>query len=255
MEYRIDQLAATSRVSVDTVRYYQSRRLLPPPRRAGRIAWYGEEHVQRISRIRGLQGQGLTLAAIRRVIVGELDRADADLAVAVATAFREDERLLTLEELAARSGIAVPLLQALIRAGIDLGRRIDGESHFTEADITMVQLGLRLLEAGLPLPELLEIAGEHAAEIRRVAERAVDLFDRYVRQPIHDRSSSEEAAARELVTAFEGLLPAVTALVAHHFRQVLLAVAEEHIAKVGDEAEIAAARAAGRPPLHLVWPP
>jgi hypothetical protein len=37
------------------------------------------------------------------------------------------------------------------------------------------------------------------------------------------------------------LLPAVTTLVEHHFRRVLLAVAQDHLESVGEEHEIAAA--------------
>ena len=48
----MEQLAATCEVSVDTVRYYQSRGLLPPPEREGRVAWYGPEHADRIREIR-----------------------------------------------------------------------------------------------------------------------------------------------------------------------------------------------------------
>lgn len=254
MAYRIDQLAANCGVSVDTVRYYQSRRLLPAPRRDGRIAWYDDTHVERIARIRDLQRRGLTLAAVRRVVDGELDRADEDLALAVATAqVPADEPLLTLEEMAARCGFPAPLLKGFLDAGLDLGRAVDGTVHFTEADVTMVRLGLGLLEAGLPLTDLLAIAQDHAAAMRRTAEQAVELFDAHVRKPIRGRGGSGPEAAAALVAAFEELLPAATALVAHHFRHVLLAVAEEHIAEVGDEAEIAASRSAARPRLQLMW--
>ena len=37
MRYRVEQLAAACDVSVDTVRYYQSRGLLPAPEREGRV--------------------------------------------------------------------------------------------------------------------------------------------------------------------------------------------------------------------------
>jgi len=63
VRYRVEQLASSCDVSVDTVRYYQARGLLPQPEREGRVAWYGTEHAERIRRIRDLQGRGLTLAA------------------------------------------------------------------------------------------------------------------------------------------------------------------------------------------------
>ena len=67
MRYRVEQLASTTDVSVDTVRYYQSRGLLPPPDREGRVGWYDADHVERIREIRDLQRKGLTLALLRRM--------------------------------------------------------------------------------------------------------------------------------------------------------------------------------------------
>src|SRR5205807_5300366 len=95
-------------VPVDTVRYYQSRSLLPQPERVGRVAWYDEVQAERIRRIRDVQRKGLTLAAIGRVVRGELGDADADLAAAVAEArgeAGEDHRSLDLEDFAAMSGV------------------------------------------------------------------------------------------------------------------------------------------------------
>ncbi len=43
---RVEDLARAADVSVDTIRFYQKRRLLPPPTRRGRIAWYGPQHVR-----------------------------------------------------------------------------------------------------------------------------------------------------------------------------------------------------------------
>src|SRR5665213_1814315 len=79
MEMRVEQLSAQADVSVDTIRYYQSKGLLAPPRREGRIAWYGDEHLGRLTRIRTLQQRGFTLATIARLVSGDLDAADEAL--------------------------------------------------------------------------------------------------------------------------------------------------------------------------------
>src|SRR5918996_3464399 len=100
---RVEELARRADVSVDTIRFYQKRRLLPPPRREGRIAWYGPAHVERLSRIRELQRRGFSLVVIRRLLEGELDPADEPLAAAVAAAEGAPEELLTADELAARA--------------------------------------------------------------------------------------------------------------------------------------------------------
>ena len=105
MRYRVEQLATVCEVSVDTVRYYQARGLLPLPDKEGRVAWYRPEHVERIHQIRALQRQGLTLAAIRRVVDGQLGPADAGLAAAVAAERSEpsDGELLSLDAFASAS--------------------------------------------------------------------------------------------------------------------------------------------------------
>lgn len=237
MDYRVEALAAKADVSVDTVRFYQSRALLPPPRREGRVAWYGDEHLERLARIRRLQARGLTLATIARLLAGELDAADEALVTAVATAPDDDEAAFTIEELAERSGIPLGLLQAVVKEGLLIPRRAGGQEHFTSADVAAGAAGLRLLEAGLPLPEVLDLARQHHAAMRAVAERAVELFDTHVRHPLRDSGLADDAAAARLVEAFTTLLPATTELVTHHFRRTLLNVAQEHIERVGGDAE------------------
>jgi DNA-binding transcriptional MerR regulator len=239
VRYRVEQFAAACDVSVDTVRYYQSRGLLPQPEREGRVAWYGPSHLERMGQIRSLQGKGLTLAAIRRVVAGELGAADADLAAAVAAA-RGDlgapVELLTLDEFSARSGVPASLIQAVEREGIRLGRPSGDERRYTAADIEMVRTALRLLEFGLPLGDLLGLAREADGAMRELAERAVDLFDEHVRKPIRDTAGDDDRAARQMVEAFDQLLPAVTDLVSTHFRRVLLEAAEAHIGAEGSAA-------------------
>jgi DNA-binding transcriptional MerR regulator len=231
VRYRVEQLAAACDVTVDTVRYYQSRGLIDPPLREGRVAWYDDAHAERIRGVRALQRKGLTLAAIRRVLSGELGRPDVDLAAAVAAARGEaaDEGLLSLEEFAQRSGVPASLIQAVEREGIAFGIPVDGDRRYTTGDIDVVRGALRLLEYGLPLGELLELARRAHTALRELADRAVELFDEHVRKPVRDTAVSDDEAATELIGAFDALLPAVTNLVASHFRRVLLAAAEERL--------------------------
>jgi DNA-binding transcriptional MerR regulator len=246
VRYRVEGVAAACDVSVDTVRYYQSKGLLPPPGREGRVAWYGTEHVDRIREIRALQRKGLTLAAIKRVVEGGLGRVDADLAAAVAAAQSEgegDEGAMSLDQFAAASGVPASLIQAVEREGIRLSRPVDGEDRYAPADIQTVRAALKLLEFGLPLGELLSLARQTHEAMLGLAQRAVELFDDHVRKPIRDSAASDEEAAARLVEAFRTLLPAVTDLVANHFRRVLLRVAEDHIERVGESAEVEATRA------------
>lgn len=240
MKYRVEQLATLCDVSVDTVRYYQSSGLLPPPRREGRVAIYGDEHRDRIRRIRALAHKGLSLAVIRRVLEGTLRRPDIDLATAVAAAQvdGEDTDWLTLEEVATHTGVPTALLREMERAGFALGRKVDGIEHYSRADVDVVRHGLRLLEAGLPLDGLLALATDYDEATRGVAERAVEMFARHLRDPVQVAANSEEEAAERLVGVFRELLPVVTALVAQHFRRALLDVAQDQLEQVGDDDDL-----------------
>jgi len=244
VDYRVDELATATGVSVDTIRFYQARGLLDPPRRQGRYGFYGEEHRARIERIKDLQAKGLTLATIQRLLNGELDAADEALAAALSGrtgAGGRPTETFGLEELAARSGIPLPLLEAVEQDGLLQPER----GGYTNDDVAAAKAGMALLQEGLPLPRLLELAGEHHAAMREIAERAVFMFDAFVREPIREEGLPDEEAAERLVAAFNRLLPAVSSLVAHHFTRTLLATALEHIEQVGEPAELEAVREAG----------
>jgi DNA-binding transcriptional MerR regulator len=251
--WRVEELARLADVSVDTIRFYQKRRLLPPPDREGRVAWYGREHVERLRRVRELQAEGLTLAFIARLLAGELDAADIGLAAAVAAAQAGEpdgappEQFLTLAELSEQTGVPMQLLEAVANEGLLIARVHAGAPRYTVADAAVVAAGMQLLEQGLPLPELLALARAHNDATRAVAEQAVAMFDEHVRKPLRASPLTDDEKAERLVDAFRILLPSVTTLVAHHFRRVLLAVAQEHLDAVGEASEVAAATAeAGR---------
>ena len=245
MDYRVEELANAADVSVDTIRFYQSKGLIPAPQRRGRVVYYSTDHLARLRRIRKLQSQGLTLALIARLLEGRLKKPEADLARAVAQEGAEEQELLTLGELADRSGIPEALLKSLEREGLLLGQVVDGEEAFTPDDVEIVKAGLAILDAGLPMSELMELAKQYHSAASVFAERAVEMFDEHVRRPIKDKAASEDEAAERLVAAFRVLLPSVTSLISDHFRRTLLRSAQAHLEKVGDSKEIELARAEG----------
>src|SRR3981081_2360215 len=103
MEYRIEQLARSAGVAVDTIRFYQGKGLLEAPRREGRVTWYGDGHLERLRRIRELQQRGFTLTVIQRFLAGELEPSDEALVAAVTRPAAP--QTLTLAQLAERSAV------------------------------------------------------------------------------------------------------------------------------------------------------
>ena len=231
MEYRIEQLARTAGVAVDTIRFYQGKGLLEAPRREGRVTYYGDGHVERLRRIKELQQQGFTLTVIQRFLTGELEPSDEALVAAVT--HPAAPQALTLAELSGRSGVAEPLLLSLQQAGLLVP--IDGgdEPLFPADDLDAIAAGMKLIAAGVPIGALMELGKDYAAAVDRTARQAVDLFDRYVRERIQAEGGEAEAAERRLLETFNDLLEASGVLVRHHFQRTLLRAAREHIEKRG----------------------
>ncbi|HKN97707.1 MAG TPA: MerR family transcriptional regulator [Pseudonocardiaceae bacterium] len=108
--YTVEQLSRKVGMSPRNIRAHQARKLLPPPVRRGRVAYYDESHVRRLETIKGLQRQGFNLVSIEAMLgTHHGDRGGA-----------------TLEMLIGRVESDHPaLLYALTRHGV-VGRTDDG---------------------------------------------------------------------------------------------------------------------------------
>jgi len=248
MEYRVEALAAAAGVRVDTVRFYQSRGLLPKPGRRGRLAIYDADHLQRLRRIRSLLEQGFSLAQIGRVMEGGEPGGSADPVLAALADDGSGARTFSRAELAAEVGIPEALIQAVEVAGLGEPLEIGGEPRFVEADLEMAKAALAVLGAGFPLDALLALSTRHANHVRAVADEAIDLFDDHIRK---------DAAGGEVIAqAFRSLLPQITRLVALHFQRTLVNRALERLStsegedKVNLERALEATRASR---LEVEW--
>ncbi len=238
MEYRVEELAARAGVAVDTVRYYQSRGLLEAPERRGRVAVYRDGHLAQLKRVRELAGQGFKLAQIERL----LERADADGPLLDAlVAEHVGGRTFSRAELAAEAGVPEALLAGAESAGLIQALEVGDEQRFSEADLQMARAGLSLMNGGLPIPALLELAQEHARGIESVTERAIDLFDDHVRKAgvrkagVRGAGRASVGEAEAVSDLFRTLLPEVTRLVALHFQRTLVRRALERLADSGGD--------------------
>jgi DNA-binding transcriptional MerR regulator len=229
MDYRVEEIARAAGVGVDTVRFYQGRGLLPPPQKRGRVAIYGDAHLERVRRIRELNRQGLTLDAVRRVLEQD-GRAELEQALLGALERAEGGRSYAPGELAAAAGVPEPFLEVMRRAALLEPVLVEGSARYSEADLRSARAARALLDAGLPLEELLPLAQQHAAHVRDLAQRAVELFDRSVRH-----ADGRELPPEQVVERVQELLPAATALVALHFQRALIGQVRARLAR-GSEA-------------------
>lgn len=245
MEYRVEELARAADLRVDTIRFYQTRGLLQPPRRVKRVAIYSDEHLATLGQIRRYQSQGLSLAVIKRLLAGR-GRSKAE-ALLEAVVDESGEQSFTRAQLAARSGVPEALLASLETAGLLQPVMSSGEPLYSETEVQLARAGLEILGEGLPPDELLALALRHADGVEDVCGEAVDLFDRHV------RTKEGGLDADRAADAFRRLLPAVTTLVALHFQRTLLQRATSRLRARQETGvlEAAAAVPAGR--LEVKW--
>ncbi len=208
---RVEQLANDAGVNVATIRYYQSRGLLDPPRREGRVAWYDRHHVERLTSIRDLAAQGFSLAQISRLLAAGDGRPDPLHEALLAS---QPQASLDRDGVAHRSGLPRPMVDLLVGAGLVtpvVG--VEGE-RFDDGAVAMLDAAATVGRAGLPIDRLLDLALRHEHHVRRLVDDAVRL--------VHEHATAAGTSRQELAGVIDGLVPAASRLVADHFRRALL---------------------------------
>ncbi|GAA2385550.1 hypothetical protein GCM10010420_05100 [Streptomyces glaucosporus] len=184
VEYRTAELARAAGITVRTLRFYRERRLLPPPRREGRIAWYNEHHLARLRTISALLARGHTLGGIADLIDAFEKGRDSGNAAellglesALVSPWSEETPVrLTPEELAAHfpGEVTSGNLAAALRLGYVA---VDGE-EVVHVSRRLLDASTALVREGIPLAAVLE-AGR---VVREHADAVADLFTGLVRR-------------------------------------------------------------------------
>jgi len=182
VEYTIDELAAASEVPSRTIRFYQSKGVLPKPIVKGRIAYYGDTHLERLKLIASLQDRGLRIEAIRelmtRIDKGELDVGEwLGLEGELQQPWGGDRPTTVTEqelfELAGRKRVG--LLNELIRA--KLVKRQG--SVFLVPSPALLQISARLEAAGIDLDTAVRGGDILQKHLGRTAKDLTELFVRH----------------------------------------------------------------------------
>jgi DNA-binding transcriptional MerR regulator len=235
-EYRVQELARQAGITVELLRSYQSKGLLPPPRHEGRVAWYGPRHLERLRLIRDLKGRGYSLRMIERAIDrGALKAEDPSVA-----AVEVPEERLTLAQLAERTRVPPSMLRSLEGSGVLRPRRSGRARWYTEADVRAVRMLLSLLGGGLPMEEFMRVAAVQLETAQEVADGAVELFMKYARGPLLEAGLPHREEAERMVAALRLMMQSATALITYNFQRMVLATAQKVLEQEGSAAERAA---------------
>ncbi|WP_254069008.1 MerR family transcriptional regulator [Streptomyces sp. TM32] len=179
-EFRMADLAREAGITVRTLRFYRERKLLPAPRREGRIAWYNEHHLARLRTIGALLERGHTLGGIADLFsafeagrdVGELLGLENPL---VPPWSEETPVRLTPTELA--DHFSGDITAENLSASLDIGYlAVDGD-EFVHISRRLLDASTELVDQGIPLAAVLE-AGR---QVRAHADALADIFTTLIR--------------------------------------------------------------------------
>jgi DNA-binding transcriptional MerR regulator len=169
-EYRMEELARLAGITVRTLRFYRERKLIPPPRREGRIAWYDDHHLARLRTITALLERGHTLNGIAELAEAFDNGRDVGDLLGVEVPTEETPVRLTPEELA--DHFAGEVTPENLAAALDLGYLgVDGE-EIVHISRRLLEVSSALVHEGIPLGEVLRTG----AEVRTHADALADLF-------------------------------------------------------------------------------
>ncbi|MEU6068544.1 MULTISPECIES: MerR family transcriptional regulator [Streptomyces] len=166
----MEELAQLAGITVRTLRFYRERKLIPPPRREGRIAWYDDHHLARLRTISALLERGHTLNGIAELAEAfDHGRDVADL-LGVGAPTEEEPVRLTPEELADHfAGEATP---ENLAAAMDLGYLGTDGDEIVHISRRLLDVSSALVREGIPLAEVLTAA----RRVREHADALAELF-------------------------------------------------------------------------------
>ncbi|MFE7558685.1 MerR family transcriptional regulator [Kitasatospora sp. NPDC057500] len=172
-EFRVEELAKAADITTRTLRFYRERKLLQPPRREGRIAWYGEAHLARLRMIAELLERGHTLGGIAELIgAGESGRDVAELiglgAAIVAPWSDETPVHLDWEEL--KASLGDQLTKENTAESIAQGFITVEEDGITHVSRRLMDATTALVEEGVPLSVVLEASRQTQEHVTAIAE-------------------------------------------------------------------------------------
>jgi DNA-binding transcriptional MerR regulator len=209
--WRIDELAQRAGLTVDTIRYYAREGLLVPPTKQGRHRLYDAEHLERLDRIRELQGQRFSLAAIRAIVEAK--------SPGIEGLFTTGDRGYSLAELVERSGVDEQLVEGLREVGLLPDPSEFGGETYDDTDLALLRAVAELRTIGMT-PEILLALGR--IYVDRFAEMQQDVLDMLSGKD-HSAWDAEEIVSvqQQLTANAQRLVPAINQLLNYVHQRTL----------------------------------
>lgn len=209
-EYRTEELAEAAGIPVRTLRFYRERKLLPPPRREGRIAWYDEHHLARLRTVAALLERGHTLGGIAELTAAfENGRDVGQLGELLGIGWSEETPVrLTPEALADYfEGEVTP---ENLAASLDLGYLATDGEEIVHVSRRLLDVSAALVREGIPLSAVLETGRRVREHADALAALFTELISTHTSQDALPRLRplAKSVVEAELTMAMDRLLAA-----------------------------------------------
>jgi adenylate cyclase len=133
---------------------------------------------------------------------------------------------ITLAEAARRTGLAPALIA---RVYLSLGFSTDALERISESDLVLLDYLAAVVEAGLPLEALLQLARVYGQALAQMADAEVRLFHLYVHEPLLRDGVPGLEVAEELEGLARALLPLTSPIMDHVHRRFLAHFVEQDV--------------------------
>jgi DNA-binding transcriptional MerR regulator len=212
----VDELARRTGLPSSTVRLYQTKGLLPPPRREGRVGVYGGAHLARLRLISRLRESGFSLAGIRQLL--ETWQAGRTL-----------DDLLGVETQAVVAPPTTPPVRLPVK---ELTARFAGQQLTPKVLARAVDLGLVTVDDGAVTcdDEILDVWEALLSATASSARRFVGVFERHVWRPFVDAGMPSDQVDA-VTAALRRLAPLAQAVNAVALRVALQDAAASFVAE------------------------
>jgi DNA-binding transcriptional MerR regulator len=184
-EFRLDELARRANVASTTVRLYQAKGLLAPPRLEGRTGWYDQSHLSRLRLIARLQGEGYSLAGIANLLqqweqgrsLDAVIGAEAELDALLGDVHAVVVDPASLLERFPAGSMTPELMQRSAALGL-IEATADGKVRV--ADRRFLETGAALVHLGVPAEVVLDEWEALVAHTDDIAHRFIALFEAHL---------------------------------------------------------------------------
>jgi adenylate cyclase len=190
----LSEAARRSGVPASTLKRWAEEKIIPVRRGRWTVAAASQARVVARMRERGYSLEDLKAAGREgRLAFGFTEEL-----------FAGSEEAISVEELAAETGLEVELVERIL---VILGTPKGRQSLLTAEDAAAMRHCARVIAAGFPLVAFLQLARVYAQSMRRIADAEVRLFHLYVHEPMIRDAVPELEMAEEMGELAADILP------------------------------------------------